>query len=251
MSRIISIVILDDEKLLGLNLENRLNEICKYNKIEITVFTNPFKAKEHLQSHSVDVLFLDINMPKMSGFELLQQLENPEFEVVFVTAHDQFAIRAFKAHAVDYLLKPIDDDELANTWTHLKAILNSKNIKSDFSDLKLSVKNQTIDFIKINHFDGFMKIEISEIVLVLADGNYSEIFTSSEEKPIVVTKQIGELETIIAQPNFIRVHKSVLFNSYYKSDIKEFKDGTAVLNTNTAFPISRRRKQHFLQLLNE
>lgn len=250
MAKPISILILDDEKLPGLNLENRLREICKGDHVQISVFTNPFVAKAYLKNLPVDVLFLDVNMPEMTGFELLAQLENPSFEVVFVTAHDQFAIRAFKSHAVDYLLKPFDDVELANAWTQVKSVLRTKNTVADFQSLRQSVENRQIDFIKINHFSGFVKIPINEIVVILADGNYSEIHTKTAEKPVVVTKQLGELESIISQSNFHRVHKSVLFNATYRADVKEFKDGVAILSTNVTFPISRRRKQHFLQLLN-
>lgn len=218
---------------------------------EITVsasFTNPFEALIYLEKNTPDCLFLDIEMPTMDGFQFIQKLTNKNFPVVITTAYNQYAIKALKNEAIDYLLKPIDTDDLKETIVKIKKF-NAKNFTAEkLEQILLNFNaNLTNKKITLNTDGKLLFLESDEILYAESDGNYSTIFLVDGQK-IVLTKKLKEVNTLLPQDSFFRIHNSYIINL---NKIKEFlkTDGYVVLKSNHKIPVSRQKKSDFLDLL--
>jgi len=241
-------IIIDDEpkaiESLSWELDNFKKEIAV-----IATFNDPKKGISFLTENSIDCLFLDIEMPTMDGFQLLEKLDNKNFAVVITTAYNEYAIKAIKNEAIDYLLKPIDSDELEQT---LKKIIKYKHINTNTVEIlekTLTSFNQKLNQRKITiNTDGkLIFLNPDDILFVASSGNYSTIHTSNDKK-IVVTKKLKEIEALLPSDVFFRVHNSYIISL---TKIKEFikTDGYVVLDNNHKVPVSRQRKSTFLNKL--
>ena len=214
----------------------------------IATFTEPEKAIPYLKSSKIDCLFLDIEMPTMDGFQFLEKLEHKDFAVVITTAYNEYAITALKNEAIDYLLKPIDTDDLADTITKIKKH-NTKGFSADkFEDILLKFNNKLHHKkITINTDGKLVFLEPKDIFYVASDGNYSTLYLS-ENKKIVVTKKLKDINELLPQDHFFRIHNSYIINLH---KIKEFlkSDGYVVLENNAKIPVSRQRKTEFSEKL--
>lgn len=242
-------IIVDDE-LKGRNL---LNELISSRFPEINVVALARNANEGIQTiskHKPDVVFLDINMPGKSGFDMLQEIQPVQFEIIFITAYDKYAIRAFKYHAFDYLLKPIDTEELSITIERLK----EKQLQLDFKDRLESLMNQIHqpqnlpDRITINSLDGITVIPVADIVYLEAAGTYTLFYLKNKEK-IVSSLNLKEYEDLLSDHHFFRIHNSFLINmaevrKYIKTD-----GGSILMSNENEVSISKRRRDEFLKLL--
>jgi len=239
-------VIIDDESKAIQSLTWELDNFKKDIDV-IATFNDPKKGISFLSENKIDCLFLDIEMPTMDGFQLLEKLENKNFAVVITSAYNEYAIKAIKNEAIDYLLKPIDTDELEQT---LKRIIknNSTNATSVFEKTLISF-NQKINPRKITiNTDGkLIFLNPDDILFVASDGNYSTIHTSNDKK-IVVTKKLKEIDAILPSDVFFRTHNSYIISLH---KIKEFlkTDGYVILENNQKIPVSRQRKSNFLSKL--
>lgn len=211
-------------------------------------FTDPIEALNHLESNSPDCLFLDIEMPTMDGFQFIQKLKNKDFPVVITTAYNQYAIKALKNEAIDYLLKPIDTDDLKDTIIKIKKY-NAKNFTADrleklLINFNLNAAHKKITF----NTDGkLVFLESDEILYAESDGNYSTIYLTDGQK-IVLTKKLKEVNELLPSDSFFRIHNSYIINL---SKIKEFlkTDGYVILKPNHKIPVSRQKKSDFLDML--
>src|SRR6056297_2649876 len=169
-------------------------------------FTNPFEALEYLEKNTPDCLFLDIEMPTMDGFQFIQKLTNKNFPVVITTAYNQYAIKALKNEALDYLLKPIDSDDLEETITKIKKF-NTKNFTAEKLEQILINFNSrsTNKRITLNTDGKLLFLESDEILYAESDGNYSTIFLVDGQK-IVLTKKLKEVNTLLPEDDFFRIH---------------------------------------------
>ncbi len=237
-------VIVDDEPkaIQGLtwelsNFKNDLEVIQTFNEAE--------KAIEYINTHSFDCLFLDIEMPTMDGFQLLKKIEKKDFAVVITTAYNEYAIKALKHQAIDYLLKPIDSDDLGETLERIKAHHLNNSSSSKFDQI-LSSFNKKFNKRKITiSTDGkLIFLEESEILFVESDGNYCSIHTTNNKK-IVITKKLKEVNLLLPEDDFFRIHNSYIINL---NKIKEFlkADGYVVLENYHKIPVSRQKKSDFL-----
>lgn len=238
-------VIVDDEPKAIQSLSWELSNFN--NDIEIIeTFTEADKAIKYINENSIDCLFLDIEMPTMDGFQLLERLNQRDFPVVITTAYNEYAIKALKNEAIDYLLKPIDTDDLEATIDRIK-IHHQKNNNSEKFEKILSSFNQKFNRRKITiNTDGkLIFLEQSEILFVESDGNYSSIHTTLNKK-IVVTKKLKEINELLPDEHFFRIHNSFVINL---NKIKEFlkSDGYVILEDNHKIPVSRQRKSDFLE----
>jgi two-component system LytT family response regulator len=211
-------------------------------------FTNPFEALEYLEKNTPDCLFLDIEMPTMDGFQFIKKLSNKNFPVVITTAYNQYAIKALKNEAIDYLLKPIDTDDLQETIVKIKKF-NSRNFTADkLEKILLNFNSKSVNKKIMLNTDGkLIFLESDDILYAESDGNYSTIFLSDGHK-IVLTKKLKEVNTILPSDSFFRIHNSYIINL---NKIKEFlkTDGYVVLKSNHKIPVSRQKKSDFLDLL--
>ncbi|MEH6537042.1 MAG: LytTR family DNA-binding domain-containing protein [Psychroserpens sp.] len=243
----IKAVIVDDEPKAIQGLSWELTNFS--NDIEIIeTFSNPEEAIVYLNNNSPDCLFLDIQMPTMDGFQFLGKLSNNDFAVVITTAYDEYAIKALKHEAIDYLLKPIDSDDLQETIQKIKKY-NSRLVNSTKLEEVLMNFNERFDKKKITiNTDGkLIFLDIDDILFVESDGNYCTIVTNKQQN-IVITKKLKEVDAILPEHYFFRIHNSFIINL---SKIKEFikSEGYVVMESNHKIPVARQRKSDFLEKL--
>ncbi len=245
----IKAVIIDDEQLaiesLQWEIENFSNEV----KI-IETFTNPKEAISGINYLKPDLVFLDIEMPEIDGFQLLQLLDYRHFDLIITTAYNQYAIQAFKANAIDYLLKPVDPDDLLQAIEKVKArqLNNSstKNIETVLNQLINSEFKQKRIPLSLNSKVVF--VEPENILYCKSDGGYTSVYMKSGES-YLVSRSIKNFEKILPPKMFLRNHKSYIVNL---NEIKEFLKqgaGEIVLSNDKIIPISRSYRQNILDAL--
>lgn len=210
---------------------------------------DPEEGLSLIKSFQPDILFLDIQMPVMNGFELLKKSPSLKFNIIFTTAHDQYAIQAIRFSALDYLLKPIDADELRTAFDkfliqRVVALSNQAlyqnlmhNISaSDKKDFKLAVPTS----------EGTFFYFPDEIVRMEGESNYTRLHFTNK-KPLLVSKTLKDYEELMKEHGFIRIHKSHIINK--KHVINYTSDGFLVMADNSKVEISRRRKEEVLDVL--
>ena len=245
----IKAIIVDDEINSIKSLQWEITNFC--DNVEICdSFTNPVEAISAINYLKPDCVFLDIEMPEMDGFQLLNNLTFRDFDLIITTAFDNYAIRAFKESAIDYLLKPIDSDDL------LKAVLKiNKNKEENLLGTELKrvlqtfLPNQKIKKIALQLAGKIIYVSPENIIYCKADGNYTEIFLK-EGKKEMVSKKIKTIEELFNNNMFFRVHNSYLVNIHY---IKEFIKGEGqylVLENQMKIPVSRSKRSSLIDLLN-
>ncbi|WP_407267759.1 LytR/AlgR family response regulator transcription factor [Tenacibaculum maritimum] len=238
-------VIVDDEPKAIQSLSWELSNFNKDVKV-IETFTDEEEGISYLNKNEVDCLFLDIEMPTMDGFQLLERLTNKNLAIVITTAYNEHAIKALKNEAIDYLLKPIDSDDLGETITKIKKFHNKTDNFQKFERILSSFSEKFNRRKIILSTDGkLIFLDDSEIIFVESDGNYCSIYTTNGKK-IVVTKKLKEINSLLPEEHFFRIHNSYVINL---NKIKEFlrTDGYVVLENNHKIPVSRQRKSEFLE----
>ena len=246
------------EKLKAIIVDDELDSITTLNwelesfkdKIEvIATFQNPIEAIKAIKKENPDVLFLDIQMPQMSGFELLEKVQGYFSQVIFITAYDEYAIKAIKVSAIDYILKPIESTVLENCINKLSTVL-SKDSMQEQLELLLQQMNDAnkIDKIALSTLQGLEFIKPSSILYCKSDGNYTYVFLK-ENKKILVSKTLKEVENILTQRNFFRIHHSYLINLNFLEKYYRGKSAYVIIEGGTQIPVSRNKKTDFLENL--
>lgn len=247
----ISTIIIDDEQNARENLKLILADFCP----EITVVAEASSAEEArllIENHQPNLLFLDINMPNEDGFELLDSIENKNFSVIFITAHNQFALKALKAGAIDYIEKPIDIEDLQTAVSKISIEKDSagnvdyKMIKSLLNEYRDDNKSDTI---AVPTLSGYEIIKAEDIVHLEADESYTRIFLIDGKK-CISSMTIARYEKVLNSNTFFRVHKSHIINT--RHHLKEFNrhDGNvAIMDTGEAIPVARRKLSGFINAI--
>lgn len=242
-------VIIDDEPHATKSLEILLSEDCPQVQV-VASFNHPAEALLFLRSNQVDLIFLDIDMPFMNGFELLNRLAPINFDIIFVTAYDQYAIKAFKFSAFDYLLKPVDEVELINSIRKFET-QNKKNTQnSNFEHLLEVFKSgqAAVKRIALPTLEGFEFIEVEKIIRCESDSNYTKIFLQNSPM-MLVSRTLKEIEEILSDLPFIRVHNShIIAKNHVKKYVKA-DGGYILMIDNAEIPISRARKEEVISEL--
>jgi len=239
----INAVLIDDEKH---NLDN-LQELLRLYCPQVTVLDMALNAndgKSLILKHRPQIVFLDIQMPGQSGFDLLQDISNYGFEVIFVTAHDQYAIQAMRFAAVDYLLKPIDIKELQSAVERATSQLRLKAQNQQLEnliELLKSQQNKEEQRIALNTLKETRFIKTNEIVRCESSNNYTTFFLADNES-LLVCKPIYEYEEILKDYGFIRCHQSHLVNKKFIKSWKKEQGDYLLLNNGVEVPISRNKK---------
>lgn len=241
-------IIIDDEKKGREILMKLLQNYCTGIEV-VALAANADEGYELIQQHNPDVVFLDIEMPNSNGFDLLDRFEEVNFQVIFTTAFDTYAIKAIKHHALDYLMKPIDIDELQDAVEKVRKNLPSKMPAMRYSELIAQRKPEPVSRLGLSIKDGIVYVQISEILRIESDGGYSTFHTQNGQK-YLVSKNLKEYEDLLPEGQFFRIHKSHLINiqkvkKYLRTDgyYVEMEDGAVV-------ELSRRKKDEFLQVMN-
>ncbi len=218
---------------------------------EITICNSPEQALKIIGSFKPSLLMLDIEMPNINGFDFLNRVGSWDFDVIFTTAYDKYAIKAIRFSALDYLLKPIDIVDLQNAINRhiVKKEIQPQQQQQLVNNLILNLKQKDqSDFkLAISTIEGVYFSDPKDIIRLEGEGNYTRFFFS-DRKPLLVSKVIKDYEEILQDYSFIRIHKSYLVNKHYISQIG--KDDTLILSDGSQIAISRRRKEEVMLLLN-
>jgi len=245
----IKALIIDDEEiavnLLGMMIERHLPEITSLQSL-----TNPALALQVINEFKPDIVFLDIEMPYQNGFELLKSLPVISFDIVFTTAYDKYAIQAIKFSALDYLLKPIDADELRETFNRFvqKSITNQSKeavVKNLLENLQ--EENKTKHKLALPTATGMQFFLPKDIIRCEGMSNYTKFYFSNYHN-IITSKTIKEYEEILLPHKFIRVHKSHLINPEFVSGY-DAQNSNLILKGGALVEVSRRRKKEVLEEL--
>lgn len=216
----------------------------------IDTCSNPTDGIESIAKHQPDLIFLDIQMPKMNGFDMLKKIGSINFEVIFTTAFDQYAINAIRISALDYLLKPIDDEDLAVAIEKCKQRLLDKKPSLQFENLfnNLTNKNPLDKTIALSASDGISFIKMSDILRVEANGRYAKFYLLNKET-ILVSKTLGDFEDVLSANQFFRIHDSAIINLNHIKKYIRGDGGTVILSDGTELDVARRRKEDFVKLI--
>jgi two-component system, LytTR family, response regulator len=240
-------LIVDDEES-GINVLQMLLQRHVPNITDVHVARGPSEGLKELKKATPDILFLDIEMPLMSGFDLLNEFPHHSFEVIFVTAYDHYAIKAIRFSALDYLLKPVDADELKRAVQRYeekkKSNGNNGQLMTNFLN---NIKTTPADYcLAIHTTEGTHFLKPEEIIRCEADGNYT-LFILEAIKKIIASRTLKEFDEILADHHFLRVHKSHLVNRKY---IQSFATDHLVLKDSSVVEVSRRRAPQIKEILN-
>lgn len=246
----IKILIVDDEEPAGNILKVLIEKFIAAPK-EIRYCSSPEKGLEMLSEFKPSLVMLDIEMPHINGFDFLNKAVDYDFDVIFTTAYDQYAIKAIRFSALDYLLKPVDKVELQNAINrHIvkREFFSSQTQQQLVDNLLSNIKtNNTSSFkLAISVKDGTSLVETSDIICIEGISNYSRIHIVNQN-PLVVSKTLKEYEDLLQDHGFIRVHKSYLVNKKYVRQLD--KDGMILLYNDKNIPVSRRKKDEVMKLL--
>ncbi len=241
-------LIIDDEpsaiNTLRLMLERYIPEIT-----DIKTTSDAQQGLDLIIKNKPDLLFLDIQMPSMTGFDLLKKLPSINFNIIFTTAHDQYAIEAIRFSALDYLLKPIDADDLRNAFERFvekrASSLQSESLYKNFM-YNLSVENKKDFKLPLPTTQGTFFFKPEEIIRLEGESNYTQFFFVSKSK-LLTSRTLKDYEEILINHGFIRVHKSHMVN---KTHVVNFTtDGMLIMSDHSKIEISRRRKEDVLACL--
>ena len=208
------------------------------------------EAVHAIRIHQPDLVFLDVEIPPSNGFELLEQLEEKNFEVVFTTGYDQYAIKAIKFSALDFLLKPFGVEELSEALNKFEEKVNKDKTQKQYELLLSNVKNVSDPERKIAlpTLNGFQVVSLRDIVRCESDNNYT-VFHLIANPRIVVSKPLKEYEELLEEFGFYRIHQSHLINLRYIKQYIKGEGGTVIMTDHSQIDVSRRKKDDFLQVL--
>jgi two-component system LytT family response regulator len=244
-------IIVDDENRSVGTLKSIIEQYCS-NELTVTQTANNIEeAYQKINETNPDIVFLDVEMPHGSGFDLLEKFVKPPFEIIFTTGFDHYAVAAIKFSALDYLLKPINIEELKDAINKAKARIESKNTQSNIDYLIQNLRNpkDKSNKIPLPILNGFQFVAVNTIVYCEADEDYTYVHLNNGQK-ITVSKSIKDFEDLLSNYDFFRIHHSYLINKIYIKKYIKGEGGTIVTDQNLELPVSRRRKTEFLEWLN-
>jgi two-component system, LytTR family, response regulator len=247
----INIVIVDDEpksiETLTILLNNYHNDV---NIIDTANSMTEGISMIEKRKHEIDILFLDIQMPDGDGFSLLQQLPKIDFKIIFTTAYDQYAIKAIKLSALDYLLKPIDNAELKEALQKYKELKKDDQYLSSLSYFKDALRQKTVfEKLAVTTLNEIKFIELSKIRFLQSDNNYTTIHLDNNQQ-LVSSKNIGYYEELLESTNFFRIHNSYLVNLKKIERFIKGKAGAVEIEGGITLDVSVRRKDSLFERLN-
>lgn len=238
-----NIAILDDELHCVESLLFHLHQLFPDFKV-VYKSTKPLEALNAMRELNIDLLFLDVEMPEMNGFEFLDQFDKLPFEIIFTTAYSQYALQAFKAQAINYLLKPIDEDELMEAISQWRERSSSRdNRTNEINNLLDHLKKENIleNKIAIPVSDGLEFVEIKNILYCQSQNNYTSIFLRDGEK-IFISRTLKDIENLLKKYLFLRVHQSYLINPSYMQKYIRIDGGYIIMSNQQRIPISPSKK---------
>ncbi len=242
----INAIIIDDIEQARITLKKDL-ETYTPDVVVIGEANGVIEGAKLLKNMTPDVLFLDIQMQDGSGFDLLDILQDIRFQIIFITASDAYAIKAFQYAAINYLVKPVDPDMLITTIAQLKTRLSNESDRYKFLNDALKNTSKIQTKLALNTQEKIHIVNIADILRCESNVNYTEFYFTNHKK-IVVTKTLKEFEELLTAHGFYRVHQSHLVNTVY---LKEFikSEDMLILHDDTKIPVSSRRRAEVMKML--
>lgn len=240
-----TIVIIDDEQHC---VDRILFLLRSYGPhIQVTCFSTVDEAVKGIEEHRPDIVFLDVHLNEKSGFDVLSAVSYRNFNLIFTTAYEQYAIRAFKLSAVDYLLKPVDQEDFENAMQKAQKKIEQEQLYGRIDVLLSHLSEEHLpQKISIPSKEGYTFLNIADIIRCEAEVNYTHIF-SSDGKKYTVSRSLKYFEELLSQQNFFRIHNSHLINIAY---VKTYgRAGYVTLSDHTKLEVSIRRKDEFFKVL--
>ncbi|MCD4679316.1 MAG: LytTR family DNA-binding domain-containing protein [Bacteroidales bacterium] len=243
-------IIIEDELKSRDVLKSLLERYCSYVEV-LAEAEGVADGIGKIKKHKPDVIFLDIQMPDGSGFRLLEKLDKIDFDVIFTTAFDQYAIRAFKYSALDYLLKPISPDDLINAVEKVRKRKLDKQINQNIEVLLGNINKPEKEPPKIilSTSDKIHVVDVNNIIRCESDNYYTRFFFR-EGAPILISKTLKENEELLSDHNFIRPHKSHLININYIKAFLRIDNGYIQMTDGSKIPVSRRKREKIMEIIN-
>ena len=235
-------VIIDDEEDSRSNTRNMLQNYCPEIEVVGEAASGP-EGKLKIQELKPNVVFLDINMPGMNGFQMLEGIYNRDFCVIFLTAYSEHGITAVKAGATDYLLKPLMLSELQGAIRKVVQYYEANKIATPVGK-EPADKNLVL----INHSKGFTLVDFKDIVWLEANDNYTNLFLTGPKK-IIASKTLKEFELILPTTEFFRIHRSALINVNFVKEYSNNEGGEVILSDGTHVQVSKARIQEFAEFI--
>ncbi|RLD82926.1 MAG: DNA-binding response regulator [Bacteroidetes bacterium] len=242
-------IIIEDEKHSRETLNGMIDRYCK--NVSIIAEAESYRGGlEVIREHQPDVIFLDIQMPDGSGFRMLEELDSINFEIIFTTAFDQFAIKAIKYSALDYLLKPIDAEELVRAVKKVEQKISHTQVNQNIQVLLDNIKSREAEPHKIvlSTSEKIHIIETDQILRCESDNYYTNFFLSDGKK-ILISKTLKENEELLSDHNFIRPHKSHLVNVKYIKGFLRNDGGYIEMIDGSRIPVSRRKREKIIEVI--
>ena len=248
-------IIIDDEPWAIDVLTMMLKKKCSHDVQVIATSNSPAMGKSLIEEHKPDLVFMDIEMPGMTGIDIVRSFSNPSFRVVFITAYDAYAVEAFRLSAVDYLLKPIEADDIVRVVEKIKKdISKNENLLSSRLEIleKIFMQNSIASESKIGiaMVDKIIFVEISSILYCQADGPYTHIYLVDGKK-IVASKTLSEFELQLTAHHFFRIHHSILINLKKIKEFKRLDGGYVVMDNDEKLEVSHRKRKDFLDIIDD
>lgn len=244
-------IIIDDEMDSIETLSWKIENYCTDIQV-IQHFQDPVAGLEFLKNNEIDLLFLDIEMPKLNGFDILQALDNISFEVIFTTAYDDFGIQAVKFSALDYLLKPVQVNELQGAIEKYKS--KNKDVSWQQQQIELLFKNIKLEregkpgFIALATKESIEFVQPNEIVYCASDSNYTTIYFADGRKKLIA-RTLKEFDLMLSAYDFFRPHHSFLVNLHHLKEYIRTDGGYLVMRNNAKIPVSKSKREEFLKML--
>ena len=245
-------ILVDDEPR-GLNSMEKLLEMNCPEVSIVASCNNVDMALEKISQLDPDLIFLDIAMPVKNGFDLLKEVKDPRFEVIFITAYNEFMIEAFHFSAIDYLVKPVDDELLAKAVNRAKKRIAEKNGSKNIEILLHNLQQKqspTRMKLCLHSVKGFQVAELNDILYAESSGNYTN-FHFIEHHPVCTSKPIHEYEEILADAGFVRIHKSCIVNLLHVKEYLKGDGGTVILSNGHEVEVARRKKDLLISKMKE
>ncbi|MEM7102539.1 MAG: LytTR family DNA-binding domain-containing protein [Bacteroidota bacterium] len=237
-------VIIDDEKKSCTVLANLLEEFCKDVKVCASA-PSVVEGVKAINSCNPDVVFLDIEMPRQNGFALFDYYDEIPFNVVFITAYDEYAIKAFRFSAIDYLLKPVDIEELQDAVQKVNKRVNTTELEGKLRVLK-DIVSKPFQNLALPSAEGMVFVKVDNIVFCQADSNYTHVHLINNER-ITVSRTLGKFEELLEGLHFARIHHSYLINLNHISRYTKNKQPTITMVNDVNLNLSQTYKTDFLE----
>jgi len=245
-------ILVDDEMDGILTLQKMLKNHCPEIEV-VAICSTALAASKEILSHNPELVFLDIQMPGKTGLELLAELPEKNFEVIFVTAYNEYMLQALQFSAVDYLLKPVDEDRLieAVERAQKKRAAGQREIQSHTLLHNIQKAGNPLDMrLCLPTFKGFIILKLEEIIYCEAERSYT-VFHLDDGRTITVSKPLTEYETLLKDGGFFRVHKSFLVNLIHVREYLRGEGGFVIMSNKAEIEVSRRKKETFLEKIKQ